>query len=57
VKREMGEISRSSEFFSVDELEKQTGQPKENFLSVVVKELLDNAIDVTESSISPRGFY
>jgi DNA topoisomerase VI subunit B len=50
----MGEISRSSEFFSVDELEKQTGQPKENFLSVVVKELLDNAIDVTESSISPE---
>lgn len=55
MKREMGEISRSSEFFSVDELEKQTGQPKENFVSVVVKELLDNAIDATEpDSSSPE---
>jgi DNA topoisomerase VI subunit B len=50
LKREMGEISRSSEFFSVSELEAQTGQPKENFASVALKELLDNAIDASESA-------
>ncbi|MGD0952515.1 MAG: hypothetical protein ABR985_08990 [Methanotrichaceae archaeon] len=49
LKREMGEISRSSEFFSVSELEAQTGQPATNFASVALKELVDNSIDSAES--------
>ena len=49
LKREMGEISRASEFFSVSELEAQTGQPKEKFVEVALKELTDNAIDATEA--------
>ena len=50
LKREIGEISRSSEFFSVSELEAQTGQPRANFAGVAVKELMDNAIDASEAA-------
>jgi len=50
LKREIGEISRSSEFFSVSELEAQTGQPRANFAGVALKELMDNAIDASEAA-------
>ena len=54
LKREMGEISRSSEFFSISELEMQTGQPVANFASVALKELVDNGIDSAESQDLPE---
>jgi len=50
--RKIAEISRSSEFFSVSELEAQTGQPKEKFAAVALKELVDNAIDAAEAASS-----
>jgi DNA topoisomerase VI subunit B len=52
LQREIAEISRSSEFFSVSELEAQTGQPKEKFAEVALKELMDNAIDAAEAASS-----
>ncbi|EGD51734.1 ATP-binding region ATPase domain protein [Thermoanaerobacter ethanolicus JW 200] len=44
------EISRASEYFSLKELQAQTGQPYTNFASVVLKELVDNALDACESN-------
>lgn len=49
LQRDMAEVSRSTEFFNVSDLQKQTGQPQDNFASVVVKELLDNAADHCET--------
>jgi DNA topoisomerase VI subunit B len=46
--RQMFERSRDAEFFDPSELQKQTGQPRERFVSVVLKELLDNACDACE---------
>jgi len=46
--RQMFERSRDAEFFDPSELQKQTGQPRERFGSVVLKELLDNACDGCE---------
>ena len=43
-------ISRSAEYFDVSELEKLTGQPRRNFASVVLKELVDNALDAAETA-------
>ncbi len=48
--RVTAEISRASEFFSVDELTKQTGQPVDMFAAVVIKELMDNALDAAETA-------
>lgn len=39
---------RAAEYLSVRELQAQTGQEAENFAAVVVKELVDNAIDACE---------
>lgn len=36
--------SRAAEYFRVEELEKLTGQPREKFAEVVLKELKDNAV-------------
>jgi DNA topoisomerase VI subunit B len=48
--RVTAEISRSSEFFSVDELTKQTGQPVDMFAAVIIKELMDNGLDAAETA-------
>lgn len=42
-------FSRALEYFDIKELQAQTGQAADNFPSVVVKELLDNALDECES--------
>ena len=41
---------RAAEYFSTKELQAQTGQPASNFASVVLKELIDNALDAAESA-------
>jgi DNA topoisomerase VI subunit B len=41
-------VSRLAEFATLGELIKQTGQPPENWVQAVVKELVDNAIDEAE---------
>jgi DNA topoisomerase VI subunit B len=43
-------VSRLAEFASVPELARQTGQPPRNWPLVVVKELVDNAIDAAEEA-------
>jgi DNA topoisomerase VI subunit B len=48
-------FSRMLEYFSIKELQAQTGQPQHNFPVVVVKELIDNALDECEySSVKPK---
>lgn len=42
------ESPRASEYFDARELQAQTGQPAENFASVALKELVDNALDACE---------
>ena len=42
--------SRAAEYFRVKELEKMTGQPREKFADVVIKELKDNALDACEAA-------
>jgi DNA topoisomerase VI subunit B len=44
------ETSRAAEYFSAGELTKQTGQPSRSFGDVVVKELVDNALDAAETA-------
>ena len=44
------ETPRASEYFTADELRKQTTQPPEKFGSVVIKELIDNALDACEGA-------
>ena len=41
---------RALDYFSVVELERQTGQPRSRFAAVVVKELVDNALDACEAA-------
>lgn len=41
--------SRAKEYFILDDLVKQTSMPKEHFFDVIIKELVDNALDETES--------
>jgi len=46
---------RSLEYFDINELQVQTGQAVENFPSVIVKELVDNALDECENSdVTPK---
>jgi hypothetical protein len=48
------DMSRAAEYFSVPELQTLTGQPRSRFVSVVIKELMDNAIDACETeSVAP----
>jgi len=48
------ETSRASEYFNVRELQAQTGQPRERFMTVALKELIDNALDAGEiAGIAP----
>jgi DNA topoisomerase VI subunit B len=44
------ETSRAAEYFNVRELQAQTGQPRERFAAVALKELIDNGIDAAEAS-------
>ena len=54
MKREQFETYRESEYFNIKELEAQTGQSYTKFANVILKELVDNALDVCESSgVSP----
>ena len=41
---------RAAEYFSVKELQAQTGQAESSFSSVVLKELVDNGIDAAEAA-------
>ena len=50
VKRTVFSTSRASEFLELRALQAQTGQPAEAFGHVVVKELLDNALDAAETA-------
>jgi DNA topoisomerase VI subunit B len=50
------ETSRASEYFDARELQTQTGQRRENFPHVVLKELVDNALDACETAgVAPRA--
>jgi len=49
LKRTTFETSRASEYFDARELAAQTGQPRENFAAVALKELMDNALDACET--------
>jgi hypothetical protein len=52
--RTIFETSRASEYFNVRELQAQTGQPRERFMTVALKELVDNALDACEiAGIAP----
>lgn len=42
--------SRAKEYFILDDLVKQTSMPAERFFDVIIKELIDNALDEAESS-------
>lgn len=44
------ELPRGSEFLSASELEVQTGRPEWEFAAVVLKELIDNALDAAEAA-------
>jgi DNA topoisomerase VI subunit B len=48
--RTIFETSRASEYFNVRELQAQTGQPAYNFVTVALKELVDNALDACETA-------
>ena len=50
VKRTVFSTSRAGEFLELRALQAQTGQPAEAFGHVVVKELLDNALDAAETA-------
>lgn len=50
LERQTFSISRAAEYFDASELEKLTGQPRSEFAGVVLKELLDNALDATETA-------
>lgn len=47
--RELFATPRASEFFELRPLQAQTGQPADKLDAVVVKELMDNALDAAES--------
>jgi DNA topoisomerase VI subunit B len=50
VKRAVFATPRAAEFLEIRALQAQTGQPEEAFGDVVVKELIDNALDAAESA-------
>jgi DNA topoisomerase VI subunit B len=48
-------VSRAADFLELRALETQTGQLREWFATVVVKELIDNALDACETAgVSPQ---
>ena len=50
------EMSRAAEYFTVHELQAMTGQTQERFDTVVLKELLDNAIDACEDAAALKVY-
>lgn len=50
LKRTAFETSRAAEYFDARELSAQTGRPPAAFAAVVVKELVDNALDACETA-------
>jgi DNA topoisomerase VI subunit B len=49
-------MPRAAEYFSEDELRIMTGQHPDDFGTVVLKELLDNAIDATEHADALKAY-
>ena len=43
-------VARANEYFTPDGLQKETGQPPDQFRHMALKELLDNALDAAESA-------
>ena len=50
MERTMFETSRAAEYLEARELQAQTGQPRHEFATVILKELLDNALDAAETA-------
>jgi DNA topoisomerase VI subunit B len=50
LKRVHFSTSRATEYFRVSELQAQTGQPASEFGHVILKELVDNALDAAETA-------
>jgi DNA topoisomerase VI subunit B len=50
LRRETFATPRAAEFFELRALQAQTGQPAERFGEVIVKELVDNALDAAETA-------
>ena len=50
VQRTVFSTPRAAEFLETRALQAQTGQPAEAFGDVVIKELIDNALDAAESA-------
>jgi hypothetical protein len=53
LERTMFEVSRASEYFDARQLSQLTGMPQEEFASVCLKELVDNALDACETAGVP----
>jgi hypothetical protein len=49
LERTMFEVSRASEYFDARQLSTLTGMPQDEFASVCLKELVDNALDACET--------
>ncbi len=55
LERTVFETSRDAEYVDLRELQAQTGQAREQFAAVILKELVDNALDACETAgIAPR---
>lgn len=55
LQRQHFSIHRANEYFTLDGLQKETGQPAREFRHVALKELVDNALDAAETSgIAPH---
>ncbi len=55
LERSVFETSRDAEYVDARELQAQTGQAREQFAAVILKELVDNALDACETAgIAPR---
>jgi hypothetical protein len=55
LKRQHFSIQRASEYFDVRELQAQTGQQRDQFFAVLMKELCDNALDAAETAkVAPK---
>lgn len=50
LEREHFSVSRAAEYFTVTELQAQTGQEPSQWRHVVLKDLLDNALDAAETA-------
>ena len=51
LERTIFETSRAAEYFEAKELQAQTGQPIEMFPTVVLKELVDNALSTLDTPV------